>query len=78
MIIASPIVYQVYISYNKSHIVRLSNAMPIWESHNISLGSIDITCTYIYLEDHLILYKYTVAILREAREDPSCFYEIVT
>ena len=74
MIIASPIVYQVHISYNKSYIVRLSNAMPIWESYNISPGSIDITCTCMYLEDHLILCKYVVATLREAREDPSSFY----
>ena len=78
MITASPTVYQVHIGYNKSYIVRLSNAIPIWESQDISLGSIDITCTCIYLDDYSILYAHTVTALQEAREDPSSFYKMVT
>ena len=63
MITASPIVYQVDVSNNKSHIVRLNSATSIWESHNPEPGSIDISCTCIFPDDYSILCKHAIAVL---------------
>ena len=79
VITASPTVYQVKISgNNKSHTVKLTSAIPIWEAHNIKPGSIDISCTCCYPDDYAILCKHAITVLREARVDLSSYYEMVT
>jgi hypothetical protein len=78
VITASPTVYQVEVGHNKSHTVRLNSAVPIWESREPELGSIDITCTCVYPDNHSILCKHAIAVLREAGADPSNYYDMVT
>ena len=78
VITASPTVYQVEVGNNKSHTVKLTSAIPIWEAHNLEPGSIDISCTCCYPDDYAILCKHTIAVLREARADLSSYYEMVT
>jgi hypothetical protein len=78
VITASPTVYQVEVRHNKSYTVRLNSAVPIWESREPEIGSIDITCTCVYSNNYLILCKHAIAVLREARADPNNYYDIVT
>ena len=78
MITASPTVYQVEVGLSKSHIVRLTSPRPIWDLHKPEVGSFDISCTYAYPDDHSILCKHTVAVLREVKADLSSYYYITT
>ena len=78
MITASPIVYQVEIGSNKSYTIGLTSPRLIWDLYKPEVGSIDISCTYAYPDDHSILCKHVVTILWEAGADPSSYYYITT
>ena len=78
MITANPTVYQVEIGSNKSYTIRLTSPRPIWDLYEPEVGSIDISCSYAYPDDHSILCKHAVTILREVRADPSSYYYITT
>ena len=72
MITASPIVYQVQVG------PRLTSPRPIWDLHKPEIGSFDISCNYTYSDDHLILCKHIITVLREAGVDPSSYYYMTT
>ena len=78
MITASPIVYQVEVGLNKSHVVRLTSPRSIWDLHKPEVGSFDVSYTCAYPDDHSILYKYIIVVLREAGADLSIYYYITT
>jgi hypothetical protein len=68
VIVASPTVYQVNISNNRSHTVHLNSARSIWQSRKSQLGSFEVSYTCNYPEDHFLLCKHAIAVLREAGE----------
>ena len=77
MITASPTVYQVNISNNRSHTVHLNSTRPIQASCEPELGLFEVTCTCGYSEDHFLLYKHAIAVLQETNKDLTSYYQIV-
>ena len=77
MITASPTVYQVNIGNNRSHTVHLNSARPIWASCEPELGLFEVTCTCGYPEDHFLLCKHTIVVLRETSEDLTSYYQMI-
>ena len=77
MTTASRQVYQVNTGYNKSHIVKLSDAEPYYKDDEIIPGEIDITCTCCFIDDYNMLCKHAVAVLQHIRENPSNFKSMV-
>jgi hypothetical protein len=78
VIVASLTVYQVNIGNNRSHTVRLNSARSIWQSREPELGLFEVSCTCNYLEDHFLLCKHAIAVLREAGEDFTSYYQMAT
>ena len=58
--------------------MRLSNPIYIWLDDIPPEGSFDISCTCCYTNDHSILCKHTITVLREAGADPSSYYYMTT
>jgi hypothetical protein len=69
VITASPSIYQVEVGNNRSHTIRISSAVSIWESRVPEPGTYTLTCTCLVPDDHEMVCKHAVAALRAAGQD---------